>query len=908
MLDLFFMEAKGQLSVLKESLSVLESDLKNNNELDSLLRASTSLKAAAKLASIDLAFEIAQAQEAIITSVIQSKLNLSSEHIHIIKDSVDLLLQLVNESEGDCDSWLKENSDNLTSSLQELKNISNTKLDKKTTSDKNKASKKKTIKKKSSNKDNSSLGDFSMLELFRMEAETQTQSLSDDLLELENSPNNIEVIERLMRAAHSLKGAARMVGLDSAVNISHIMEDIFVAAQNSELELAHEDMDILLASIDMLTTMAKATSQDYQGWVTENKKNINELSNTLIAIHKGEKKKSLSFTLKDNKKNDNSNNEKDIRLENSTIEDQNTEITSNNDVRVSTQSLNRLQGLSGEALVETRWLSPFADSLLHVKKRQAELISVLDRLREKLFDIDIDEYIFELIQSAHSKANHCRDLVSSRLTELESHDRRSNSLSQRLNREVLQARMRPFSDGVQGLQRLVRDISRSLNKKINLDIRGLATQVDRDILEKLQAPLNHMIRNAIDHGIELPAERKKSGKDEIGTIRLEAMHSAGMLSIIIQDNGCGIDLDKLRKKITDKGMITKDMAENLSEAELLDFMFLPNFSTRESVTEISGRGVGLDVVHSVIQELHGQIRVSSEFGKGLKFQFQLPLTLSVIRALMVEIAGEPYAFPLARIDQTLKITKQQIETMEGHQYFTFGSQHIGLITSHQILELNTKPDFADEISVIILGDRVNSYGIVIDKFIGERNLVVHTLDPRLGKIQDISAASLTEDGTPLLIFDVDDLLRSIDIILSGGRLTKLSKNEQHVLNAKNKRILIVDDSITVREVERNLLQSKGYQVEVAVDGMDGWNASRTNDYDLIVSDIDMPRMNGFEFVSKMKNDDRLKNIPIIIVSYKDREEDRQRGLEVGADYYLTKGSFHDDSLVEAVIDLIGEAL
>ncbi|MGD8925851.1 MAG: response regulator, partial [Thioalkalispiraceae bacterium] len=213
----------------------------------------------------------------------------------------------------------------------------------------------------------------------------------------------------------------------------------------------------------------------------------------------------------------------------------------------------------------------------------------------------------------------------------------------------------------------------------------------------------------------------------------------------------------------------------------------------------------------------------------------------------------------------------------------------------------------EEIPVVVVSDRVNKYGIVVDEFLGERNLVVHTIDPRLGKIQDISSASLTENGEPLLIFDVDDLFRSIDIILSGGRLDRLASQQQEKISAKSsKRVLVVDDSITVREVERNLLQSKGYSVEVAVDGMDGWNAARTSQYDLIVSDIDMPRMNGFDFVSMLKGDDRLREVPVIIVSYKDREEDRQRGLEVGADYYLTKGSFHDDSLVDAVMDLIGE--
>ena len=887
MLDLFFLEAQGQLSVLKEGLTALAKNTDSTKEIDSLLRASSSLKAAAKLASLDSVFQVAVAQESVFTKLSQEKLTLLDTHISIIQNSLELFSELINTEIENAEDWLIKNNDNLIQIEHELTLVTQSKIKKDS---------------KQPTKNTVSLADLSMLELFRMEAETQTNSLHESLLELDSSPSNLSIIEKLMRAAHSLKGAARMVGLDTVVKMAHILEDIFVAAQKTELELTYEDMDILLISVDMLAEAAKSTNQNYNEWEEEKNLNINELLIALNAVLTNGVKTPLSFSLEGKPNNVIIATDSDL-LPNNNIET----APSDNIVRVSTQSLNRLQGLSGEALVETRWLSPFSDSLLQVKKKQAELISTLDRLRDQLFDLDVDEYVFDLMNSAHTKANNCRDLISKRLTDLETYDRRSNSLSHRLNREVLQARMRPFSDGIQGLQRLVRDVSHTLNKEVKLDIRGLATQVDRDILEKLQSPLNHMIRNAIDHGIESPEEREKAGKNKSGTIRLEAMHNAGMLSIIIQDDGRGIDLEALRNKVVSQGLVNNDMADALSESELLDFMFLPNFTTRDNVTEISGRGVGLDVVHSVIHELRGQIRSSSDFGDGLKFQLNLPLTLSVVRALMVNVSGEPYAFPLARIDQTIKINKQQIETMEGRQYFTFGNRNIGLITSHQILEISEKPSFDDEISIVILGDRINSYGIVVDELLGERNLVVHTLDPRLGKIQDISSASLTEDGTPLLIFDIDDLLRSIDLLLSGGRLNKLEKNEEYVHKITSKRILIVDDSITVREVERNLLQSKGYQVEVAVDGMDGWNAARTSEYDLIVSDIDMPRMNGFEFVSKMKTDDRVKDIPIIIVSYKDREEDRQRGLEVGADYYLTKGSFHDETLVEAVVELIGEA-
>jgi len=921
MLDLFCIDAELKLSTLRESLSQLRVEPKNKNEMKRSDTAVSSVKGAAKIASLGQVFELAKAMEIILTTAEKGKLVLDNNVISILESSIELILQLISSAEADLTDWLEFNVDNFSNATTLLlalrsgenkpskskKKISKTKSIKVNESKSDKkltATTEKSTSVKSSAKD--SLADVSMLELFKIEAESQTEKLSNGLMALENNPEDPELLEELMRAAHSVKGAARMVGLESSVNISHLMEDVFVAAQNTKLSLEPDDIDILLASVDMLSNMANATSDDYDGWLELKSDNLDELKIALSKIIEQKPRIKLSFEDKFSEENILSS-----VIENSSKPVANVKIVDNqlsdNIVRVTAESLNRLQGLAGEALVESRWLGSYSDLLLHVKKRQVELVILLDHLREQLFDTKSNEAIMDMMQSAHAKANECRDLLSNRLTDLESYDRRSNNLSHRLHRDVLQARMRPFSDGVQGFQRLVRELGRSLNKDIKLEIRGMDTQVDRDILDKLQAPLNHMIRNAVDHGIETPDERIAVGKLPQGKICLEAMHSAGMLSIIVEDDGRGIDLEKLRKKIISKKMVSEKMAESLSEHELLDFMFLPNFSTRDDVTEISGRGVGLDVVHKVVQELRGQIRSSTELGKGIKFQYQLPLTLSVIRALVVDIAGEPYAYPLAKIDQTIKISKESIEVMEGRQYFTYGNEHIGLITAHQILEKQTQAILKDEISVVILGDRLNKYGIVVDQFLGERNLVVHKLDPRLGKIQDISSASLTEKGEPLLIFDVDDLFRSIDLLLSGGRLNNLTQQQENDTDIKQqKRILVVDDSITVREVERNLLQSKGYLVEVAVDGMDGWNAVRTSQYDLIVSDIDMPRMNGFEFVGMIKGDDRLQSVPVIIVSYKDREEDRIRGLEVGADYYLTKGSFHDDTLVDAVIDLIGE--
>ena len=754
------------------------------------------------------------------------------------------------------------------------------------------------------------LGNFSMLELFRLEVDNQAAILNDGLLSLEQQTDQEKQLEALMRASHSIKGAARMVDIDAGVKLAHAMEDCFVAAQNGELDLQTHQIDLLLEGVDLLVAISKEEADSEQlTRITEKISHIDtfEASSATVAGV------SEPIPVEQPSCNDDTppaetpppaDSEPVAKPEPAPTGG----ASSNADesVRVSAESLNKLVGLAGEVQVESRWLHPFADALQQIKHRQAELISLLDNLNDSLLSSNGDEYSKTLAGEIHTKANRCRHLLSDRLIELDEFDRRLHGLSNRLHSEVISSRMRPFSDATRAYPRLVRDVARQLGKLVELKIEGLTTQVDRDILERIDAPLNHLIRNALDHGIEMPEQRLAAGKPEQATLTLTASHNAGMLSLQVQDDGCGIDLEALRKKIIARRMVTEAMAAELSEAELLEFLFLPGFSTREAVTEISGRGVGLDVVHSTVQQMRGVARATTEYGKGTCFHLQLPITLSIVRVLLVEICQEPYAIPLARIDRTMKLDTSRIESLENRQYFTIENQHVGIVFAGQVIGCNNTPEASDELSVVVLGERLNRSGLVVDRFIGERSLVVHTLDPRLGKVQDISAASVLEDGNPCLIIDVDDMLRSIDILIAGGRLDRIRDSETTVAHS-GKRILVVDDSITVREVERNMLATRGYQVDVAVDGMDGWNAVRTSDYDLVISDIDMPRMNGFEFVRLIKQDEGLYNMPVMIVSYKDREEDRQRGLEAGADYYLTKGSFHDETLIDAVVDLIGVA-
>jgi two-component system sensor histidine kinase and response regulator WspE len=378
-----------------------------------------------------------------------------------------------------------------------------------------------------------------------------------------------------------------------------------------------------------------------------------------------------------------------------------------------------------------------------------------------------------------------------------------------------------------------------------------------------------------------------------------------MLQLRLSDDGRGIDVEQLRAKAVARGLVAEAVAAQLGEHELLEFLFLPGFSTKEQVSEISGRGVGLDVVQSMVKGVGGNVRVVTERGVRTIFTLQLPITMSVIRALLVRIAGEPYAFPLTRIDHILPVPQDAIRTLEGRQYFDHEGTAIGLVQAGQVLELSGPPP-ADPMPVVVVSDRGQQFGMIVDAFLGERDLEVRPLDPRLGKVPDVSSASLLENGDPVLIVDVEDLVRNIDNLLTGRRLSRVEFDKLAEETRPKKRILVVDDSITVRELERQLLHSRGYAVDVAVDGMDGWNAVRSTPYDLVVTDVDMPRMDGIGLVSLIKADPVRREIPVVIVSYKDREEDRLRGLDAGANRYLTKSSFHDETFVDTIIDLIGE--
>ncbi len=963
MLELFRTELETHVTVLNDGLLALEHTPDARDKLESLMRAAHSIKGSARIVELNDIVQIAHVMEDCFVAVQNRELSLMPEQIDILLKGTDMLREIAEATFEEDNEWFTEHQDDvdalmlaITAILQPDVLTSGTPessapqarqpLPENVPSDSAKcpaeqeepasdfSSENPAVTEAHAETQSDDLPDAALIEFFRSEVEVHTAIIQKGLNALQNGAGDIEKLDALFQAIRAIEGGARIVGVGIASTLAQAIAHFFERLPKEQLTLTERHVELLLQGLRVLRRLSQAAVEGDQPALQECRQDgeqvIVGLADSLKEIPPAMAATATARTEVSSPAAQQGDAEKippsrslpptttpspEVQKSPPVAQRSSVDLSGlkkgNNrarTVRVTAAKIERLMGLAGEVVVSARWLPPFSESLLSLKNTNRELSTILEKLREQTRLRQEKDTVRELVSQAEEIAKGAAIYLVDRLNQLDMFSSTFVTLSDRLYHEVIGIRMRPFSDGIRGFPRMVRDLGRELGKKVRLDIIGKRTEVDRDILEKLDAPLTHLLRNAVDHGLEFPEERLASGKSETGTIRLEAAHRSGMLLITIADDGRGIDLERLRQKIVRKGLANAEMVEHLTETELLKFLFLPGFSTTESVTEISGRGVGLDVVDNMVHDVGGVVRVTSQEGKGVSFYLELPLTLSVIRTFLVDIDGEPYAFPLARIERCLMLSKDDIEVVEDRQYFRFGEDNVALVDIYGVLEMPASKDRdIDKLPIVVISDRANFYGLLVDRFVGECDLVVRPLDPRLGKIPDISAAAVMLDGSPILIFDIEDLVRSVDKMLNKKALHKLGT----VAGAQDdevtvKRILVVDDSITVREMERKLLENKGYLVEVAVDGLEGWNAVRADDFDLVISDVDMPRMNGIELIRHIKEHEELREMPVMIVSYKDSEAHRLQGLEAGADYYLTKSSFHDDSFITAVIDLIGE--
>ncbi|MCC6677741.1 MAG: hybrid sensor histidine kinase/response regulator [Phycisphaerales bacterium] len=771
--------------------------------------------------------------------------------------------------------------------------------------------------------DNAGFGGLSLLDLFKLEAEAHCAALSEGLLAMEKAPDDRSIVEPLMRAAHSIKGAARIIGLDAIVSLAHAMEDCFLAAKAGHEALSPARVDQLLKAVDIVSELRSLAEPDLPAWTRSQSDRLSELTARLRApppsvAPQPEPAVRAAMPAATPPPSEAPPSAAPTSAPPPAPSATIATAAGGQTVRVAASALTRMLFLAGESTVEAARLQSLRSLLTGLKLRERALETAVQELREHHGRHGLPTPMAPAVGAARHAGpgeggvDSVARAVSGMQTALADQSvrfdeafRRLEELSGALYSEILRSRMRPFAEGITAFPRMVRDIARQLGKPVDLRIQGESVEVDRDTLQKLESPLTHLIRNSLDHGVETPAERIAAGKPPTATIVLAARHQSGSLVIEVRDDGRGIDLEGVRRKVVERRMVDAATAENLTPAELMEFLFLPGFSTKQGVTELSGRGVGLDIVQSAVREVGGTVRLDSELGRGARFTIRLPITRSVIRGALVRIAGELYAVPLARLDRIALVSEADIRPVQGRLQFTLEDESVGLVHASEILGGERAPSGNDVLPVLVVGAGGDRCGLGIDQVCGEEDLVVRPLDPRLGAVPHIAASAIRSDGTPVFVLDVDDILRSLKQSLHEGRVLGVASAQGATTRKSRRRILIVDDSITVREVERQLLTRRGYDVEVAVDGREGYSALRAGRFDLMVTDVDMPRMTGIELIRAVRREPRFAELPIIIVSYKDREEDRLLGLEAGASAYLTKSSFQDDSLIRMVEELIG---
>jgi CheY-like chemotaxis protein len=451
---------------------------------------------------------------------------------------------------------------------------------------------------------------------------------------------------------------------------------------------------------------------------------------------------------------------------------------------------------------------------------------------------------------------------------------------------------------------MVRDIASQQGKEIHLVISGEETELDKKVLEGIKASLIHILRNCIDHGIEEPELRVALGKPRHGTIKISAFHEADNVVITIEDDGRGMDIDQIKETALKKQLVsTHDLGE-MTEKEILNIIFMNGYSTSPVVTDVSGRGMGLDIVRRDITNLKGQVILETQKERGAKFTLVLPLTIAIIQVLLVEVQNMVFALPMLPITESVKVNTEDVSTIEGRMAIQFRERIVPLVRLNEVLELppaKEEEKAKKEILVVIASSLDRRIGFIVDKIVGEEEVFTKSLGRHLGKVKNVSGAVIMPTGEVLVVLDIGDLITHCAFSLPSVK----GKRSAPEVKRREKRILVVEDAFSTRELEKSILSTHGYLVDTAIDGLDALDRLIGTKYDLIVSDIEMPRMDGFELCRTLKKKEEYKGIPFVMVTALQKEEDKRRGMEVGAAAYIVKSAFEQTNLLDTIERLVG---
>jgi two-component system chemotaxis sensor kinase CheA len=507
--------------------------------------------------------------------------------------------------------------------------------------------------------------------------------------------------------------------------------------------------------------------------------------------------------------------------------------------------------------------------------------------------------IFSIFEETSSKISELNNSITSIHRTIQEDDTRLNLVVNELEQMIKSVRVLPLATIFHMFPRMVRDISREKGKQIELIVSGSETSADKKIIEEIKSPLTHIIRNSIDHGVETPEERIQSGKNPTGTIFLSAYHLENSILIEIIDDGRGIDIEKIKNKVIKKGLLTHEELAAMSDNQIMNIIFWPGFSTGEVVTDISGRGVGLDVVHTKISQLNGKVKIKSKFGEGCKVSIQLPVTMATIKSFLVSINEQTFAIPTNSIKTAMSVKPEDIFYKEGQTAILVHNKTVPVFKLSKILEMNDDETIPDKYTVVVIQMEENQIGFIIDKLIGDHEILHKNLSPPLIRVRNIAGVTTLGTGELCLILNINDLIKSA-LTISGDTAANKAESLKYIEKRKQYSILVVDDSMTTRILERNILRSAGYNVSVAVNGLDALTKLNSEQFDLVVSDVEMPEMTGIELVKRIKGDKKYADLPVIIVTSLSSEKDKQISLDAGANAYITKGQFDQKELLATI--------
>lgn len=743
-----------------------------------------------------------------------------------------------------------------------------------------------------------------LIETFKVELEEQLQLLTDALLELEKNPTeqNKELIAQIFRAAHTIKGAARSTGIHGIADIAHHLESLFAMIQKNKLQLSSKLTDLSLEAIDkMRLTMQASLNPDHQDWSPDGfLENMKKQIELLTLNSTGKEDVQIKNTSEIQQESS------DTRPNAKTKDQSEKKNPPSETIRVGLDQVEEVTALLEEMQINKIAIEAHYKNLSQLKEKLNIANKKFKGYLDRGFDLksETSEFYNGFQRFFQEDFKDINDLVSDMKSTMFKRIYELNNLSRDLQGEVRKLRLVPVSYALSDLPRMVRDLSKNLHKKVDLKIIGEEIHLDKIILENLKSPLMHLIRNAIDHGIETPEVRKKNNKPEKGTIVIRIMQKDDKILLSIEDDGAGIDSDQIKKILKKKNLLPASQVDSLSPNELLKVIFQPGFSTKEIITDLSGRGVGLDVVNSNLLNLKGQIRVYSEVGKKTMFSMELPLTLTQERGLLIRVKNNFFIMPSHAIERVMLFNPKELVHVEATEAILVAEEPIVLRSLANILDLDLDeemPTKNNSLSVIILNTNSVRVALFVDEIIEELEIIIKPFQNPLNSINYFLGGTLSGSEHVIIVLNPNEIVKKTQS-LSSSLLMNRAKEEP--TEPKKAKILVVDDSITTRTLEKNILEHKGYEVVVAVNGKDAWDLLQKQKFSLLITDVMMPIMDGFTLTEKIKKQKNLRDLPIIIVTSLGNEEEKRRGIEVGADAYIVKNAFESTSLLNIVSQLV----